>query len=246
MASEYLKWKYRDVRPDEVKELSPSEKRKNWWHYHKWHIVIGIVLLAAAIDVGSSALGIGKVRPDYQVAYVGSQILPESTVTALEAALADWGEDCNGDGKVVVQLNQYTETNGEDSENSDTAYYAYASQVTLMADLEDCESFFFILDDPETFQEDYQILSHVDGTLPGEWDRDYENCYLRWADCPVLTGLKLGDYTQLIADQKISGSNQDIFSNFYIARRGFWSDKTCDNVEGCEALWNRLIEGVVK
>jgi len=37
MASEYLKWKYKDVRPDIPKELTPAEKRSNWWHYHKWY-----------------------------------------------------------------------------------------------------------------------------------------------------------------------------------------------------------------
>ena len=47
MASEYLKWKYRDVKPRETKELTPAEKRKNWWHYHKWHILTGVVLAAA-------------------------------------------------------------------------------------------------------------------------------------------------------------------------------------------------------
>ena len=37
MASEYWKWKFKDVRPEEKRELTPEEKRKNWWHYHRWH-----------------------------------------------------------------------------------------------------------------------------------------------------------------------------------------------------------------
>lgn len=34
MASEYLKWKYRDVKPDQTVELTPRQKRANWWYYH--------------------------------------------------------------------------------------------------------------------------------------------------------------------------------------------------------------------
>ena len=39
---------------------------------------------------------------------VSPYYLPEATVTALQQQLAAYGEDCNGDGKVVVKLNQYT------------------------------------------------------------------------------------------------------------------------------------------
>lgn len=243
MASEYLEWKYRDVKPDVPKQLTGREKAQNWWHYHKWHIVLGAVLLIAAVDIGRSALGIGEVRPDYQIAYVGTDVLPEDTVTALETALAGLGEDCNGDGDVVVQLNQYIEAGSANTENSDTAYYAYASEVTLMADLEDCESYFFILQDGETFQKGYQILSRLDGSLPDDQDNDFQDCYLRWPDCPILSGLELGDYTELVADQEVSGSNQELLSGMYFARRGFWGEKTCENVEGCEALWDKLTEG---
>jgi hypothetical protein len=248
LASEYLQWKYRDVQPDAPVQLTKKEKLQNWWHYHKWHLVIGIVLLAIAVDVGKDALGIGKVTPDYQIAYVGTTVLPEDTVTALENALAQLGEDCNGDGQVIVQFNQYAKTSDDDDEgmdNGDTAYYAYASEVTLMADLEDCESYFFLLDDPEQFQSDYQVLSQEDGSL-SENTLLKGNAYsLLWTDCPVLTQLELGDYSELVADQEVSGSNQEVLSHLYLARRGFWGDNTTDNLEGCEALWSALTKGAV-
>ena len=44
MASEYLKWKYRDVKPDAPLVLTPKEKRANWWHYHKWTLLSGVVV----------------------------------------------------------------------------------------------------------------------------------------------------------------------------------------------------------
>ena len=43
MASEYLKWKYRDVKPDEPIRLTRKEKALNWWHYHKWYVLLGIL-----------------------------------------------------------------------------------------------------------------------------------------------------------------------------------------------------------
>ena len=112
MASEYLKWKYRDVQRREKVELTPAEKRKNWWHYHKWHVVIAVVLVGIGINLVCNALGIGQIRPDYQIAYVGGNTLPDDTATAIEAAFAALGEDLNGDGKVVVQLNQYASAGG--------------------------------------------------------------------------------------------------------------------------------------
>ena len=39
---------------------------------------------------------------------VAPYYLPEDTVNALQDALAAYGEDRNGDGKVVVTLNVYT------------------------------------------------------------------------------------------------------------------------------------------
>ena len=246
MASEYLKWKYRDVKPDEPIRLTRKEKALNWWHYHKWYVLLGSLLLGIVGSLVKSALHIGEIRPDYQFAYVGSDPLPADTVAALESALAEYGEDCNGDGSVIVRLNQYTGTGNLQTDNSDTAYYAYASNVTLMADLEDCESYFFILQKYETFQANYAILRHLDGTMPEDGlARDERPIALQWSDCPVLAGLELGAYSESVGDQEISGDSQELLSGLYFARRGFWTDKTADNAEGCDALWDELTRGAV-
>ena len=47
MASEYLKWKYRDVKPDEPIRLTRKEKALNWWHYHKWYVLLGSLIPGA-------------------------------------------------------------------------------------------------------------------------------------------------------------------------------------------------------
>lgn len=117
MASAYLRWLHRNEQPEQPLVLTPAQKRKNWWDYHKWHVVLGAAMLAIAGSVLWDASGIGKPVPDYQVAYVGANALPDDTAAALEQGFAALGEDLNGDGKVLVRLNQYTSSN-EDACNA--------------------------------------------------------------------------------------------------------------------------------
>jgi len=151
MASEYLKWKYRDVRPDKPVELTKKQRRQNWWHYHKWHVGLGVLAMLIVANLVWHAAT--QVDPDYQAAYVGTYPLPEEEAAAWVDRLSALGVDCDGDGKVVVQLNQYP-TGG----SGDDAMYTAASNVKLMADFDSCESYFFLLEDPEAFQKNYEIL----------------------------------------------------------------------------------------
>ena len=160
MASEYLKWKYRDVQPEKTVELTKEQRRQNWWHYHKWHVLIGAAVVLSGLDWVWNALT--RVTPDYQIAYVGSAPLSQEGAAAWEARLAALGADCDGDGKVVVQVNQYLSARED-------AMYAAAANVKLLADLDSRESYFFLLEDPEKFQADYEILQEdwfpVEGSL---------------------------------------------------------------------------------
>ncbi|HIY20309.1 MAG TPA: hypothetical protein H9841_00215 [Candidatus Flavonifractor merdigallinarum] len=239
MASEYLKWKYRDVQPEQPIELTPQQKRANWWYYHKWQVLLGTGVFAVVLYLVARGLGFGQVTPDYQVAYVGSAALPEDTVAALESALADLGTDCNGDGRVVVRLNQYVM--GDNS--GEGAVYAYASSTKLMADLDACDSYFFLLEDPAAFQENYQILRRLDGSLPEETDGDYESCCLSWSACPALRELPLGGYTKNILNQEITGDSQELLAPLFVARRGFWTEHLSHFPEECDALWDAITRG---
>lgn len=239
MASEYLKWKYRDVKPREKVELTPEEKRKNWWHYHKWHVWLGVVLAVAAVSLACSILGVGRVKPDYQAAYVGGNALPDDTAAAIEAAFASLGEDLNGDGKVVVRLNQYASASGTDPS------MAAAAEVQLMADIMECESYFFLLEDPEQFQASYHSLRRLDGSLPEEEDDSAEGAYLSWDQCPALAGMDLGDFSYEVLGETVTGSSEALVDRLSLARRGFWTEDTCAYPQGCDALWSKLTEGAV-
>ena len=144
---------------------------------------------------------------------------------------------------VIVSLHQYVK-NTEDREDSpDRASYNRAAETALMADLESCESYFFLLEDPEAFQSDYQILARPDGTLPEEEGRVEGPWALAWKDVPLLEAMDLGTYEEKAAGQTLTGSGRDLVLPLYLARRGFWTDKTVKNKEGCDALWNILTEG---
>ena len=238
MASEYLKWKYREEKPAEKRVLTPGEKRKNWWHYHKWHAAAGAVLVCIGVSLACNALGVGQTRPDYQIAYVGENALPGGTAAAIENAFASLGEDLNGDGQVSVRLNQYPMTPSDPG-------VAAANQTTLMADLLDCESYFFLLEDPEWFQANYRSLRRLDGSLPEEDDRSAEGTYLSWSACPALAEIELGSYSEQVLGETVTGSGDELVSGLCLARRGFRTEKTAPYPEGCGALWNRLTEGAV-
>lgn len=238
MASEYLKWKYQDVQPREHAQLTPAEKRKNWWHYHKWHIAAGIVLAGIAVSWGCNALGLGQTRPDYQIAYVGKNALPDDTAAAIESAFAAYGEDLNGDGKVAVRLNQYP-SSGTD------AQMAASTEVTLIADIMERDSYFFLLEDPVAFQVNYHSLRRLDGSLPEDDNYSADGTWLAWTDCPALAEQELGGYTYQSLGITVTGSSDELAERLCLARRGFWTEEACAYPEGCDALWERLTEGAV-
>lgn len=225
MASEYLLKKAKEeVRPETPRVLTREERRRNWWHYHKWHVCIGIMLLLILLELLLNALGIGQTKPDYSIAYVGSTPLSEETVSALVDAFTDISSDMNGDGKIVVSLQQYTSVNTGDA---DSLYFAQAAQVQLVADITECVSYFFLMEDPASFQEATSALCNLDGTLPDDGDLSPDGKYIRWGNCPVLAQMEIG------AD----------LSHLAFARRGFWTEKTVPNAAECAQLWNILTEG---
>lgn len=218
--------------------MTRSQKRKNWWHYYKWYVIIGVILSAALLHLIGTSLGLFTKSPDLQIAYVGAQALPDDTVTALEQVFASLIEDFNGDGEVIVQVNQYTD--GSSADDAEASYYQYASEVTLIADISSCESYLFLLEDPRSFQREFQILAEPDGSCPGDADYSVDGKVICWAECPLLSSADLGSYTILAAGLEITGSSQELLSGLCVGRRCFYNDKATDNREACDSLWQLL------
>lgn len=227
MASEYLKWKYRDVKPNgPPPPRTRKERLANWFHYNKLWIVVWAVILAVTGSAVWNLLGIGQTKPDYIFAYVGGNELPEGCAASLEAGLAALGRDVNGDGQVTVELRQYATNRGGDAETA--LYYNYAADVVLIADITAAESYFFLVEDPAGVQAAYQIFAKADGSPPEDGDLAVDDKVFRWEDCPVLANL---------------AADQEPLAGLYIGRRCFYNENQAEGQEANDALWQAITKG---
>lgn len=172
MAGEYVRWLARDVKPVEKKELTPEEKRRNWWAYHKWHVVLAVAALILAANLVFDAVSNVRSAPDYTITYVGSEPLPESVVPALEEIIASLGEDLGGSEQVQVEILEFMLREGETA-----TVFNDGLQLTLT--IETGESVLYLLEDPELFAETYPILCP-----------DGDSLYYLCGDCPALASLE--------------------------------------------------------
>lgn len=241
MAGEYVRWLARDVKPMEKKELTPQEKRRNWWDYHKWHVVIAIVCLILAADLVSDVVHNIRNKPDYTIAYVGYTELPDDLARAVETAIATKGEDLNGNGQVQVELVQY-QLFDESTDGDPTLWeQAYSASMLLTTNIETVESMIYLLEDPAIFNASYPILCHADGALPEEGS-DAPMYYL-WKDCPVLAGLEMGTFEVPGIHGMLEGDCQEAMANIAVARRGLWDDASTEKNDGAVRLFAVLMEG---
>lgn len=229
----------------EETELSERQKKlrkwRNRWYYYKWYVLCGVILLGILVNAAGNALGLWSKAPDFQIAYIGKTQLPQDTVSALEQAFASIAEDFNGDGTVIVQINQYTD--GIPNADAETAYYEYASEISLIGDISNCESYFFLMDDPEQFQLEFQLLASPDGSCPDDKDYSVDDKVVAWSDCVVLSEMELGAYTTAVLGEEESGSSQELLSSLYLGRRCFFTDNVTDHADKCSALWDFLCSG---
>lgn len=217
-----------------------SANKKNWknlWYYYKWYVLCGAVLLAILCNIAGNALGLWTKTPDFQIAYIGKSELPPSAISALEQGFAAIASDFNGDGEIIVQINQYINYGS----NADTAYYGYASEIPLIGDISNGESYFFLIDDPERFQIEFQVLASSDGSCPDLTDYSIEGKVIAWADCPALSAMVPDTCSSAGSDTGQSFTNQQLFSELYFGRRCFYNGTTTEHADKCSELWDFII-----
>ncbi len=158
------------------------------------------------------------VDPDYTVAVVTAEALPDEAVQRLQTALADYAEDANGDGAVIVQINNYTWS--ADAALTDmNGQMAGATQMNT--GLANGESKIWILDDPEGFEQAYGALSEKLGA-------DWQAKLIPWSSQPALSGLELGSYNTA-ADGSQTVDIQSRFAGYSVAV-----------FDASDALWQAL------
>lgn len=196
----------RPAAPDKPLTVQEQKKkaRANWWYYN-W----GIVAVAALVIVGVVYVAHGlltSVDPDYTVAVVTADALPDEAVQRLQTALADYAEDANGDGAVVVQVNNYT-WSANASLTDMNGQMAGATQMNT--DLANGESKIWILEDPEGFEQAYGALSEKLGA-------DWQTKLIPWRSQPALSALELGSYATA-ADGSQTVDVQSRFAGYSVA-----------------------------
>lgn len=225
--------------PEPPKQYTPVQKAGNWWHYHK--VIVAVVLVLAAVAAWILYDVVGRPQADYHIGWVGVTDLPQDTVTALEESLVPYCEDLNGDGRVLVEITQFTYDFRADSQAD--PYYKMAALTRLEGDLSlDDGCYIFLLQDPSGFEGQTGVLQYLDGTLPEDTVGDWRQMVYLWSDCPVLAGLDLGSYTGLTQVDQVTGSSQQLLSGVYVGRRGNWAQ---DNAyfDAGDALWDKLTAG---
>ncbi len=196
----------RPATPD--KPLTEQEQKKrsraNWWYYH-WGIVAVAAVLAVSVVYVVHGL-VTTVDPDYTVAVVTSEALPDEAVQSLQTALESYADDANGDGVVVVQVNNYT-WSANASLTDMNGQMAGATQMNT--DLANGESKIWILEDPAGFEEAYGALSEKLGD-------DWQSRLIPWSSQPTLSGLDLGSYSTT-ADGTQTVDVQSRFADYQVA-----------------------------
>ena len=203
--------------------LTPKQRRDNWWRYHWLHVLCGV--LAAIALTGVLWERSAKERYDCSVALVTRYAAVPSEIASLQAALEAVCPDVDGDGEVHVAVNaiqiDYTSTALDDA-----AIQVMTTNVDkLNSDFYTRQSGIFLLDDPENFQANHGALTYLDGSLPPEGAMDWENMTIPWVDWPG------GKDVELVNCQG---------DRLWFARRIQTSAKDEKAFAGAQLLWDRM------
>lgn len=172
--------------------LTAAEQKRrraaNWWYYHWGMVAAGALVLAGAVYVGHTLLTV--VDPDESVAIVTAEALPDKALASLQQSLAACAEDRNGDGQVVVEVNNYTWSAAPSAVQADSQT---AGAVRINADLVQNISSIWLIEDPDGFEAAYSVFSETCGP-------DWQDMLLYGAKLDGLLALPDG---ALLADKAV-------------------------------------------
>lgn len=227
------------IKSSPEENMTKAEKASNWWYYRKWYVIGGIVIVLLLFHLIGTLLGFWTTEPDLQIAYLGKYTLPDEVESALEREFATIAGDYNGDGEVVVQVNQYSMP-GQAEENP-ALMYEYGNEVPLIGDIAACGSFLFLTDEPDGLQQWVHVLSDLNGNEPADDDYSIDDKVIAWADCPILANMELGEFDATYGyGDAIMMDSQEFLSEFYIGRRYYIESKIPDNYEKYCELWDTI------
>lgn len=171
------------------------EKRANWWFYHKTHLFVALIMAGVLVSLVYSI--VSQVEPDYTIGLITSYIMPDEAQEQMEAHIAQYGDDRNGDGQVVVQINNYVFPS---ELNTTTDYQSIQANMTRFAGdtaLNDCMIYFHDEGGFDSVRENFNgFFQYNDGSPMPEEAADYENAMRAWDELrgfddfePELSGM---------------------------------------------------------
>ncbi len=122
-----------------------KEKWNTWWWYHKTHVLIAAAVIALVLY--SVLPGLLTPKPDYSVAMITMDWVPEEARAAVKEKLLAVADDRNQDGQVLLELSYYQADLSGETEGTDN----YLEASRLDADLVGKVSSIFLLENPDDF-----------------------------------------------------------------------------------------------
>lgn len=174
-------------------DRSARARAGNWWHYHARSVALTALCLIAALALLRGIFV--RERPDLSVGLVAAEVLAPEDAAALAEGLATLCEDVNGDGRVLVDVEQFALTfDADDNYSSMNERMANLTRLTGSIYASDGANI-FLIEDPEGFQRRTGALKYLDGSIPSA-DDDYDpegwrSMTLACSDCPGLRALTL-------------------------------------------------------
>ena len=211
--------------PREMPDMTPAQRRANWWHYHWCHVLLGGIILAI---LGGILLDqVRERKPDCCVALVTRREADSQTLSSLQAALERVAPDANGDGEVHVDVYSIQIDYTSQDLSPEALRVMEANVDKLNFDFYTRRSGIFLLDDPENFQRNHQALAYLDGSTPPEGSVDWENMTVPWADWDDSQSVELGNCQG---------------DSLWFARRVVTGPKDEAALAGARALWEALFQ----
>ncbi|HJD23565.1 MAG TPA: hypothetical protein H9694_05395 [Firmicutes bacterium] len=178
-----------ELRPEPKPEgpKKPKDKLSNFWYHYKWAVIVGIIVVAfLAVVIGQIVL---RDDPDYQVLLVTETMASEGACNVLEAELAAYGRDLDGDGKVEVNIESlYTGSMDQ---------IGLANRTKLMAHLSAGDVMFIIMDQASyedtllpQLTDDYRFYEVIGVDVDGMSE---DGRYWNWKDDPMRSKMGLDE-----------------------------------------------------
>ncbi|WP_367924505.1 hypothetical protein [uncultured Ruthenibacterium sp.] len=225
-----------NITPDEPDEpqkpMTPKQKWENFWFYHKWHLLVGALVLFL---VGTLVWEVvTNVEADYTIGVLTSKSLPYNAEITLSEKIAELCDDRNGDGTVEVQVIEYWISDDPVDANTQMAMV-----TKFIGDIQTGESMLFLTDDVDKFQKQYGIFAYNDGTSPEDYETaDTEGMGVLWSECPALTALDLGNTEELDGSEGVP--LQDVMKDYTLVKR-VYTDSVLEGDEELTAYYNSAV-----